>query len=181
VEYAGCPAKASEDDVDDEVMVTTCSFEDGKWRHKESDDRKTESTLQTVISCESTVARIKRTKRPMANDQPGGAERPGSITLRRFRVVSSESDWRWLLTMEKKFWCCELWHVKSSSVSIALSSLIHGKARARERALQITVYNMMKAHPLDFEGFRDPLTVIYIVDQTFGPRPFSILHSLSTL
>jgi hypothetical protein len=112
VEYAGCPAKASEDDVDDEVMVTTCSFEDGKWRHKESDDRKTESTLQTVISCESTVAKIERTKRPMANDQPGGAERPGSITLRRFRVVSSESDWRWLLTMEKKFWCCELWHVK---------------------------------------------------------------------
>jgi hypothetical protein len=45
VEDAGCPAKASEDDVDDEVMITTCSFEDGKWRHEEGDDCKTKSTL----------------------------------------------------------------------------------------------------------------------------------------
>jgi hypothetical protein len=48
VKNARCPAKASEDDVDDEVMATTCSLEDGERRHQEGDDCKTESTLQPV-------------------------------------------------------------------------------------------------------------------------------------
>jgi len=48
VKDARCPSEAGENDIDEEVMVATSSFEDRQGRHEEGDDCKTEVTLCTV-------------------------------------------------------------------------------------------------------------------------------------
>jgi hypothetical protein len=48
VEDSGCSAETGEDNVDEKVVVATCSLEDGQWRYEEGDDCETESTLSKV-------------------------------------------------------------------------------------------------------------------------------------
>jgi hypothetical protein len=93
VEDAWCPAEASQDDVDDEVMITTRSLRTESGGIKRATIARQNPPYRLSVELRAyRVVKIERTKRLMMNGPPDEAGRTGSIRSRRSCVVSSESD-----------------------------------------------------------------------------------------